>query len=116
MDNDKEFDYYNTATDVVQKVLMTASLTMKNLFPIKLTTEVCHKFLLINVKSPDILLLHIMDWTLNTKLKPNDYLSMNNTILQVLLRATPCFNILIGIDKSLTDTTQCTIRKKKTML
>ena len=39
-DDDKELDYSNAAIDVLQEVLMTASLTMKKLFPIKWINEV----------------------------------------------------------------------------
>ena len=34
-DDDKELDYSNAATDVLQEVLMTAPLTIKKQFPIK---------------------------------------------------------------------------------
>ena len=39
-EDDKELDYSNAAIDVLQEVLMTASLTMKKLFPIKWINEV----------------------------------------------------------------------------
>ena len=58
--------------------------------------EVFREFLLIDIKSPDTHLCHILDGTLNPKLQANNFLSMNNTTLQVLARATPHFNIRIG--------------------
>mmetsp|Transcript_20990 Transcript_20990/g.21373 ORF Transcript_20990/g.21373 Transcript_20990/m.21373 type:complete len:84 (-) Transcript_20990:782-1033(-) len=64
---------------------------MKKLYPIRWTNEVFCKFLLINVKSPNVLLCHIMDGTLNPKLKAKEYFSMNNTTLQVLAQALPRF-------------------------
>ena len=112
-DNNNELDCFDAATDLLQEVHLTVSFTMKKLFPIKWVNEVFHKVLLINVKSPDVLFRHIMDGTLNRKLKANDQLSMNNTTLQVLARATPRFNIRSSINSNLTDTTSLTIRKKK---
>ena len=111
-DNDKELNYSNAATDALQKDLMTASLTMKKLFPIKWTNEVSCKFLLINVNPSDVLLRHIMDGTLNLILKSNDFLSMNSTTLQVLVRATLRFNIRTGIERW-SETTTWILRKKK---
>ena len=112
-DNDNELDYSNTTTDVLKRSLLTVSFTMKELFPIRWTNEVFCKFLLINIKSPDVLLCHIVDGTLNHKLNANDHLSMNSTTLQVLAPASPGFNIRSSINNSLTDTTPWSIRKKK---
>lgn len=88
-----ELDYSNTTTDILQEVLLTVSFNMMKLFPIRWTNEVFHKFLLSNVKSPDVLLHHIIDETLNPKLKANNYLSINNTTHQILARASTYFAI-----------------------
>ena len=71
-DDINELDSSNAATDVLQEVLITISITMNKLFPIKQTNELFCKFLLIKVKPPDVLLRHIMDGTLNSKLKANN--------------------------------------------
>ena len=92
---------------------MSTYLTMKKRFPTKWTNEVFHKFLLINVKSPDVLFCHIIDGTLNPKLKATDFLSMTSTTLQVLTRATPHYNIHTSIDTIWPDTNPWTIRKKQ---
>ena len=99
-DDDNKLDYSNTVTDNLQEVRMTFSFTMKKRFPIKWRNQVFSKFLLINVKLPNVLIRHIMDGTLNSKLITNYHLSMNNTTLQVLARATPRFNIHFGIKSS----------------
>ena len=96
MDNDKDFAYSNATTDLLQIVLMVVSLTMQKLFPTTLAIEVLSKLILNNIKSPNTLLCHILDGTLNPKLKANNFLSMNNTTFQVLALATPRFNIPIG--------------------
>ena len=75
---------------------MTVSLTMQKLCPTKWANEVLNKLILIDIKSPNILLCHILDGTFNPKLKANNLLSMNNTTLQVLARAIPHFNIPIS--------------------
>ena len=103
--NGNELDYSNTTTDALQEVFLAVSFTMEKPFPIRWTNKVFCKFLLINIKSSDVLLRHSMDGTLNPRLKINDYLSMNNTTLQVLAQASPRFNIRSSIDNSLTDTT-----------
>ena len=53
-DDNNELDYSNTTTDVLQEVLLTVSFTMKRRFLIRWTNEVFCKFLLINIKSPDV--------------------------------------------------------------
>ena len=108
--NNNKLDYSNTTTEILQEVLLTVSFNMKKLFPIRWTNEVFCKFLLINVKSLDILLHHIMDGMFNPKLKSNIYLSMNNTTLQVLARASPHFSIDCKYN---VDTTSWTIGKKR---
>ena len=109
-DDDNKLDYSNTTPDIPQKVLLTVFFNMKKLFPIRWVIEVFCKVLLINVKSPGVLLRHIIDGTLNPKLKANTYLSMNNTTLQALARASPCFSI----DHKLNlDTTSWMIQKKR---
>ena len=75
---------------------MTVFFTMQKLFPTKWTNKVLNKLILIDNKSPNILLCHILDGTLNPKLKVNNLLSMNNTTFQVLARATPHFTIPIS--------------------
>ena len=95
-DDDIDLAYSNATTDLLQEVLMMVSLTMKKLFPTTWANEVLRKLLLINIKSPDILLRHILNGTLNPKLKANNFLSMNNTTLEVLALVTPRFNINIS--------------------
>lgn len=68
-DNDNELNYSNTTIDILQKVLLTVSLNMKKLSSIRWTNEVFDKFLLINNKSPAVLLCLITDGTLNPKLE-----------------------------------------------
>ena len=94
-DDDKDLVYSNATTDLLQEVLMMVSLTMQKLFPTKWANEVLRKLILINVKSLDTLLRHILDETLNPKLKANKFCTMNNTTIQALARATPRFNIPI---------------------
>ena len=106
-DDDRDLAYSDVTTDLLQEVLMMVALTMHKLFPTKWANEVHHKLILINVKSPNTLLRHILDETLNPKLKANNFLSMNNTTLQVLARATSCFNISINNE----DTEPWSIRK-----
>ena len=112
-DNDRDLGYSNATIDFLQEVLMMNSLTMKKLFPTTSANEVFCKFLLIDIKSPDILLRHILDGTLNPKLQPNNFLSMNNTTLQVLACATPRFNIRIGNEDTNLWSKPRSIRKKK---
>ena len=95
-DNDKDLAYSNATTNLLQEVLMKVFLTMKKLFPTTWANEVFRKFLLIDIKSPDKLLCHILDGTLNPKPRANNFLSMNNTTLQVFARSTPCFNVPIN--------------------
>ena len=92
-DDDRDLVYSDVTTDLLQEVLMMVALTMHKLFPTKWANEVHRKLILINVKSPNTLLRHILDETLNTKLKANKLCTMNNTTIQVLARATPQFNI-----------------------
>ena len=92
-DDDRDLAYSDVTTDLLQEVLMMVALTMHKLFPTKWANEVHRKLILINVKSPNTLLRHILDETLNTKLKANKFCTMNNTSIQVLARATPQFNI-----------------------
>ena len=82
--DDNELDFINTTTETLQEVLLVVSVTMNKLFPVKWTNEVLSKFQKINVNSPDVLLRHITNDTLNTKLKANNHLSMKMTTLQVL--------------------------------
>ena len=91
-------------------------LTMKKIFPTTWTNEVFCKFLLINIKSPDILLRHILNGTLNPKLQTNNFLSMNNTTLQVLARVISHFNIRIGNEDTNPWSKPWFLRKKETML
>ena len=90
-DSNNKLNYSNITTDILQEILVNASLDMKELFPIRWTNRVFCKFWLISVKSPDILLPHTMDKTLNPKLNTKQYLSMDNTTIQVLAQALPCF-------------------------
>ena len=80
-DDDRDLAYSDVTTDLLQEVLMMVVLTMHKLFPTKWANEVHRKLILINVKSPNTLLRHILDETLNTKLKANKFCTMNNTTI-----------------------------------
>ena len=80
-DDDKNLAYSNATIDFLQKVLMMVSFTKKKLYLTTWTNGVFCKFLLINIKSPDILHCHVLDGTLSPKLQANNFLSMNNNTL-----------------------------------
>lgn len=56
--DNNELDYSNSTTNILQEIIPTIFLHMKKLFPINWTHEVFCKFLLINIKSPDVLFCH----------------------------------------------------------
>ena len=73
-DDDKKLDYSNMKW-----------------FSIRWENEVFFKLLWIHIKTPDLLLRHIIHGTLYPKLKTNKYLSLTTTTLQVLAQASPRF-------------------------
>ena len=92
-DDDRDLACSDVTTDLLQEVLMMVARIMQKIFPTKQANEVQRKLILINIKSQNKLLCHILDETLNTKLKANEFCSMNNITIQDLARVTPQFNI-----------------------